>query len=175
VATLARIGVAECDGFRLESAEGLLGWVEETWRDAAAEPAALAVRTIDGRRALLLADGVIGVSADTEAVFARPGAVLLELAAPRVELIRLDDGHVASASATWATTGDLVEPPPPPGPIRSALLARRPWRLARPSSAPAERPLWLVIATLYTAIAVMTGLFIAAAFLVAYLVTGRAY
>jgi len=41
------ITVAElhsCDGFSIEGADGLLGWVEETWLDDSGHPAALAIR-----------------------------------------------------------------------------------------------------------------------------------
>src|SRR5207244_12555977 len=44
----------DTDGFRVESSEGTLGWVEEVWLDDADEPCALAVRTREGRRAVLL-------------------------------------------------------------------------------------------------------------------------
>ncbi len=72
-----------CDGFSVEGVEGLLGWVEETWLDDSGHPAALAVRTSDGRRALLPVDAVRAVDPDTQQVIvARPQ--LQELDAPRM-------------------------------------------------------------------------------------------
>ena len=62
-----------CDGFSVDGADGLLGWVEETWLDDSGHPAALAVRTSDGRRALLALAAVRAVDADTQQVIvARP-------------------------------------------------------------------------------------------------------
>src|SRR6266498_2952857 len=99
-----------CDGFRVESPEGLLGWVE--------------------------------------------GASVV--------------------SASWQTTGEVLEPPLPPGPVRRALLGLRPWRLAPPPRPEAERPLWQLVAVLYVSLALIVTLVIGLAFLVARLVTGNA-
>jgi hypothetical protein len=45
MATIADL--ESCDGFAVETPDGLLGWVEETWLDRSDHPAALAVRTSD--------------------------------------------------------------------------------------------------------------------------------
>src|SRR5438128_9977376 len=55
MATVVQHRLLGCDGFRVESPEGLLGWIEETWFGPSREPTALAIRTIDGRRGLLVA------------------------------------------------------------------------------------------------------------------------
>ena len=73
-----------CDGFSVESPEGLVGWVEETWLDDSRHPAALAVRTPSGSRALLLTDAIRAVDADTQQVLVAAQPRLLELDAPRI-------------------------------------------------------------------------------------------
>jgi hypothetical protein len=158
MATVPRERLSECDGFRVEAPRGLLGWVEETWLGPDAEPAALAVRTLDAQRGLLLADDVVSVLDDQETVVLQPGARLLELEAPRL------DGTPLQAS--WSTTGATIEPPAPPGPLRRAVLARRPWRLA-PPAAPRELPVWQIALLLYAAIVLLGTVVMAAAFLVA--------
>jgi hypothetical protein len=158
MATVPRERLGECDGFRVEGLRGLLGWVEETWLGPDAEPAALAVRTLDAQRGLLLADDVVSVLDDQETVVLQPGARLLELEAPRL------DG--APLQASWSTTGATIEPPAPPGPLRRAVLARRPWRLA-PPAAPRELPVWQIALLLYAGIVVLGTVVMAAAFLVA--------
>ncbi len=122
MATVVRHKLAGCEGFRVESAHGLLGWVEETWLGSAGEPAALAVRTIDGRDGLLLAEDVESVLAESELLLMTSGSRLLELDLPRIE--PSNNGLVAS----WRTTGEVLEPPDPPGAMERALLAIRPWR-----------------------------------------------
>lgn len=161
-----------CDGSRVESPEGLLGWVEETWLGPSREPTALAIRTIDGRRGLLAAEEIETVILERELVVMRRGGRLLELDVPHVEIASVQGAPVVSAS--WQTTGQLLEPPLPPGPVRSALLVLRPWRLAPPPRPEAERPLWQLVAVLYTSLALIVGLVIGLAFLVARLVTGNA-
>jgi hypothetical protein len=154
---LQRLGM--CDGFRLEEPRGLLGWVEETWLGPDSEPAALAVRTLDGQRGLLLADDIVSVVEDQETVFLEAGARLLELGAPR-----LNGGKPFHAA--WTTTGATIDPPEPPGLLRRAALARRPWRLAPPAE-PHERPLWQIALLLYAGITVVAALFMIAAFVAA--------
>jgi hypothetical protein len=161
-----------CDGFRVESPEGLLGWVEETWLGPSREPTALAIRTIDGRRGLLVAEEIETVVLERELVVMRRGGRLLELDVPQVEIASVD--RTAVVSASWQTTGELLEPPLPPGPMRRALLVLRPWRLAPPPRPEAERPLWQLVAILYTSLALIVTLVIGLAFLVARLVTGNA-
>jgi hypothetical protein len=161
-----------CDGFRLESPEGLLGWVEEAWLGPSREPTALAIRTIDGRRGLLVAGQIETVVPESELVVMHPGGRLLELDVPQVEIASVDGAPVVSAS--WQTTGEVLEPPLPPGPVRRALLVARPWRLAPPPRPVAERPLWQLVAVLYTSLALIVTIVIVLAFLVARLVTGSA-
>jgi hypothetical protein len=171
VATVVREDLAGCEGFRLESQLGLHGWVEETWLGPAGEPAALAIRTIDGRDGLLVVEEVGAVVPESQLVVMRREGRLLELDVPRIESAPADGTRRLSAS--WQTTGETLELPWPPGPIRRLMLALRPWRLAPPPRPEAERPLWQVVALLYTALGVIVGLVIAAAFIIAYYVTGN--
>jgi hypothetical protein len=173
MATVPRERLVDCDGFRVESAEGLLGWVEETWLGRDREPAALAVRTVDGRRALLLADELERAVPESGFVVAHQDARLLELDVPRVELGRSAGTPVVAAS--WSTTGETLEAPAPPGVLARALLALRPWRLAPPPRSDAERPILQLVAILYTVVTVLVALVIALAFLVAWIAAGRAY
>jgi hypothetical protein len=159
-----------CNGFRLETQDGLLGWVEETWLGEDSEPVALAIRTIDGRDGLLLAEDVEALSRENELLLMHQGARLLELDVPRV-----DTASSNGLAASWRTTGAPLEPlPEPPGPVDRALLAIRPWRLAPPPKADAERPLWLTLVGLYSALAAIVGGVIALCFLIAWLATGSA-
>jgi hypothetical protein len=172
VAIAARDQLRACDGFRVESAERLLGWVEETWLGREGEPAALAIRTTDGRRGLVVVEEVDAVLPESDLVVLRPRHRLLELDVPHVELASADGASVISAS--WTTTGEMLEPPPPPGLLQRALLAIRPWRLAPPPAPGAERPLWQLVALLYAAIALIVLLVIGLAFLAAHLAAGGA-
>jgi hypothetical protein len=170
MATVVRHGLLGCEGFRLESLDGLLGWVEETWLGPSGEPVALAIRTVDGRDGLLLADDVRLIDGEGEALTMRSEARLLELGMPRVETAS-SNGLVAS----WRTTGAPLDPPPePPGPVDRALLAIRPWRLAPPPRPGIERPMWLQVAVLYTSLALIVLTVIALCFLIAWLATGSA-
>jgi hypothetical protein len=154
-----------CEGFRVESPLGLLGWVEETWLGSGQEPTALAIRTVDGRDGLLLAEDVEVVALESEFLTMRAGARLLELDLPRVETTSSN-----GLSASWRTTGEPLEPPPePPGAVDRALLAIRPWRLAPPPRPAAERPLWQIVTLMYAALAVIVGVVIGVAFLAAHL------
>jgi hypothetical protein len=161
VATVAEL--QSCDGFTVESPGGVLGWVEETWLDGADHPGALAVRTCDGRRALLAAEAVVAVDADAQQVIVDADASLLELDAPRLATA---DGKLA---ASWQTTGAVVEPAPskeetPP----SASLAA-----ARAATAVRDRPIAQTILLALGFLAVLIGFEIGLAFGVAYLVTGQ--
>ncbi len=171
MASVVRSDLASCEGFRLESSEGLLGWIEETWLDASNEPVAFAIRTVDGREGLLLGKDVDAVTRDFELVTMRGEASLLELDLPRVETASSN----GSLSASWRTTGEPLDPPPhPPGTFDRALLAIRPWRLAPPPVTGAERPLGQQLVVLYTAVTLIVLLVIGLSFLVARLVTGSA-
>jgi hypothetical protein len=162
VATVVRHELFGCDGFKVESQRGLLGWVEETWLGAGQEPAALAIRTLDGRRGLLLAEDVEAVPAEGELVLVAEEGRLLELDVPR-----LSNGSANGLAASWTTTGRTLEPPSPPGFVQRALLTMRPWRLAPPPKHEAERPMWQTIAVLYACLAVIVGIVTGLAFLAA--------
>jgi hypothetical protein len=164
VATVQRHDLLGCDGFRLESPVGLLGWVEETWLGSSGDPAALALRTLDGRRALLLAEHVDRVLPESEVVLMHRDGRLLELGVPRLEAQPAD----GSVSASWRTTGEVLEAPQPPGLWRQAMLALRPWRLSPPPVPEAERPLWQLVVVLYMALGVLVGLVITIAFVAAH-------
>ena len=168
MATVVRHVLAGCEGFRVESPQGLLGWVEETWLGEADEPVALAVRTIDGRDGLLLTEDVESVLRESELLAIRPQSRLLELDLPRIE------ASSNGLTASWRTTGELLELPDPPGALDRALLAIRPWRLAPPRRAGADPPFWQALIGLYLALAVIVGVVIGLCFLIARLVTGNA-
>ena len=140
----------DCDGFHVDARVGQVGVVEETWLDEDGHPVALAVRS-DAGRALLLAEDVVDVDPDAREVIVRPSARLLELDLPRLEQ---RDG---APTASWRTTGAVfpIEPTGSPGAEGTV-----PWRLA---------------AKLVAGIAVILGVQMGLAFLVAYLVTGHAY
>lgn len=161
MATVERHTLIDCDGFCVESADGPIGWVEENWLGPDDEPAALALRLLDGRRGLLLFDDIESVTVEREDVRIRDGARVLELGAPHL---------VRDGTASWETTGAVVEPSPAAGLLPQTLLELRPWRL-RADRRGEFRPL----AILLSAIALLIGLEIGLAFLIAYLVTGRAY
>jgi hypothetical protein len=168
MAIVVRHELAGCEGFRVELPEGLLGWVEETWLGSEGEPAALAVRTIDGRDGLLLAEDVESVLPESELLQMSPASRLLELDLPRIE--PSTDGPVAS----WRTTGELLEPPDPPGALDRALLSIRPWRLTPPRGAGADPPFWQALIGMYVALTVIVGVMTALCFLIARLVSGNA-
>src|SRR5919197_3115793 len=171
MATVMRNELVGCEGFRLESPQGLLGWVEETWLSPSAEPVALAIRTVDGRDGLLLAGDIETVDGEGEMLTMRAEARLLELDVPRV-----DTTSSNGLAASWRTTGAPLEPPPePPGAVDRALLAIRPWRIAPPPLPAAERPLWQQVAILYSALTLIVVGMIAVAFIVAWIATGNPY
>ena len=155
--------LTDCDGFRIESPSGLVGWVEETWLGPSGDPLALAVRALDGRRGLLVAEDVEAVLSEGETVVARRDARLLELDAPRIE----DGSRDSTVRASWRTTGAVLEPPAPPGLLRQLILARRPWRLAPPPATPSERPVYQTVAFLYAGIVLLAASVMALAFLLA--------
>jgi hypothetical protein len=160
MATVAELKT--CDGFAVEAPDRLLGWVEETWLDRGDHPAALAIRTPDGRRGLLLAETVTAVDPDSQEVLVPTGAALQELDAPRLER---SNGSVV---ASWRTTGATVGP-------RASAAEESPLpalAAARMSTAHAQRPLWHTLGFALAALVTLVCLEIGAAFLVAYLVTG---
>src|SRR2546423_15711936 len=106
--------MAAVDGFRAESRNGLLGWVEETWLGDEDEADALALRLVDGRRGLVLAADVEAVVPQREYVSGRSGARNLELRTPHVVRGAVDGGPPRGA-APWPTTREVVEPAEAPG------------------------------------------------------------
>jgi hypothetical protein len=170
VVTTVRHDLLACEGFRIESAQGLVGWVEETWLGSAGEPEALAVRMIDGRDCLLLAEDVETVVRENELVTMGAAARLLELDLPRV-----DTASTNGLSASWRTTGEVLEPPEPPGAVARTLLGLRLWRLAPPPRPGSERPLWVNLVVLYSALTLIVSLVIGLCFLIAHLATGSAF
>jgi hypothetical protein len=175
VPTLVRDLLRDCDGFRIESPAGFVGWVEESWLGPSDEPTALAVRTLDGRRGLLLADRVLAVVRESEVVDVPSGVQLLELDVPRMEPIQIDGAHSSPIAASWRTTGEPLSVPPPPGMLRRAMLMLRPWRLAPPARSGAERPIWELVGVLYAVLAVLVAFLVGLSFLVAHLAAGPAY
>ena len=164
MATVAQLH--SCDGFTVESPDGCLGWVEETWLDSENHPAAVAVRTVDGRRALLVAEAVRAVDPDAQEVFVDADVELLALEQPRLASA---DGAIA---ATWPATNEHLVATPAGAhamPETAALSA------ARATTATHERALWQ---TVLLALGILAGLIAAEidlAFGIAYLVTGQPY
>jgi len=165
MATVAELQT--CDGFAVEAPVGLLGWVEETWLDGEGRAGAFAVRTPEGRRALFLAQDVAAVDPDTQEVLLAPGARLLELSAPRLESV---DGTIA---ASWRTTGTTI--PAPVAVSAESEPSSQAVAAARAATAHVERPLLQIVAFALGVLAAIVSFEIGLAFLVAYLVTGRAY
>lgn len=159
MATVAELQT--CDGFTVEDPDGCVGWVEETWLDGAGRPAAVAVRTADGRRALLAADAVLAVDPDAQEVLVAREAELLALDAPRL---------TSTGTATWRTTNEHV-------PARAAAAHATPTApalaAARAATARHERTVWHSIAIAFACIATLIALEIALAYGIAYLVTGN--
>jgi hypothetical protein len=158
---VSREDLRACDGFGVESAEGTIGWVEEVWLDDADEPEALAIRTTEGRRALLRVDDIESLDTEYGWVVVGPEPRLLELDAPRVD---------GSLVASWGTTGNVLPVPSAPGLADRVLRRSRPRRARRE-----ERPIWQVVGVLYGVLVLLIVGFMTLAFLVAYLVTGSAY
>jgi len=163
----------ETEGFLVESPEGAIGRVEEIWVDEANEPCALAVRTNDGRHALLLEEDVVAVQHEQGWVVAPSHPGLLELEQPRLSTNADRGGSEPRIVASWQTTGAVLAAAPRP--------ARR-WRLPFPDLRRSavepdsvERPLWRAIATLYAALVFVVAFVITLAFVIARLVSGAAY
>ena len=163
----------ETDGFVVESPDGDLGWVEEVWVREANEPAALAVRTADGRHALLLGEDVLAVDRENRLVVVPREPALFELDVPRLATTR-GKGRAIRLAASWTTTGALLPVSP-----RRHHLSRFP---SRPSEATPsvpteslERPLWQPVAVLIASLVLIVAFTITLAFVIARLVTGAAY
>jgi hypothetical protein len=151
------------EGYAVESAGGSIGQVEEIWLGPSEEPQALAICLNDGSRALLLDEDVVAVDRDHRWVVVGPDPELLELDAPR---LTAGDGRLA---ASWTTTGAVVHPEPPskPGGLFETIRRRTP----RTS----EWPLWKLVATLYSALAVIVVFVVALVFVVAWIAGGHPY
>jgi hypothetical protein len=159
MATVAQLQT--CDGFTVESPAGCLGWVEETWLGADGHPAALAMRTSDGRRALLPAEEVLAVDPDAQEVLVGPDVDLLALEPPRL---------TGEDTATWSATSEHVIATAGPAhavPELPALAA------ARAATSPSDRGVWRSIAIALGCIATLVAVEIGLSFGIAYLVTGN--
>ena len=161
--------LGESEGYSVETPEGAIGWVEEVWLGERREPRALAMRTVDGTRALLLAEQVAAVDHEHGWVVVGDDPHLRELDPPRLTQTR--DGRL---TASWTTNGNTLE--------RPATVARLPLAVRlrsaparRQSATEAEWPLWKVVAILYSTIAVLLTLMLTLAFTIAWAVTGTAY
>ncbi len=150
------------EGFAVESADGEIGRVEEVWLGADEDPKALAVCLTDGSRALLLAENVAAVDREHRWVVVGLHPELLELDAPR---FTADGGRPA---ASWATTGTVVHPEPPAKPGVLQAFRRRAPNMD-------ERPLWQLVAILYTAVALIVVFVIALVFVVSWIAGGHPY
>jgi hypothetical protein len=158
------------EGFTVESPAGPIGWVEDVWLDERSRSRALAVRTLDGRRALLLAERVVAVDQERQWVVVEDEPPLLELDAPR--LIVSDVGERFEAS--WVTLGERLAAPAGSG--RLPLVVRlRLWRPRRVLANADEWPLWKIVVVLYATIALLLLVMITLAFSTAWIVTGTAY
>ena len=150
----------DTDGYAVESPQGELGRVEEVWLDDADRACAVAIRTADGRRALLLEEDVAAVQREQRWIVTPPQPHLRELEPPRLESRPGSNEHVA---ASWRTTGTLLP--------TAAEQAHR----ASPAQQRGEQPLWRAVALLYGCLALVVALVMALAFVLADLVGGAAY
>jgi hypothetical protein len=158
-----------CDGFEVLTSRGFVGWVEETWLDAHENPTAFALRISDGRRGLMIADSVEDCVRERRSLLVSSDVRVLELEPPHIHA----GGPLV---ATWRPTGEAIELPEPPGPVHHAVLDRlhRPV-VPTPAPSPGERPLWQILAILYSCLGVIALTLVGVDFLIAYFSTGRAY
>lgn len=159
MATVAQLQT--CDGFTVEAPAGCLGWVEETWLGADGHPAALAVRTCDGRGALLLAEAVLAVDPDAQEVLVGEDAGLRALEPPRLTSADTATWHATEEHLTARTATAHSEPHAP------ALSA------ARAATAHRDRTVFRSIAIAVACIAALVAFEIGLAFGIAYLATGN--
>ena len=153
MASVTKHVLAGSDGYRVLSADEQLGWVEELWLGAADEPVAAVVRLADERRGLVVAEDVAAIAPTERSLTLAPDARLIRLDPPHVE--QQTDGL---SSATWRATGELLQ-----------LPSKRPHD---EQTARRERPLWMMIATLFFVLGGIVCLVIGLDFLLAYLVAG---
>jgi hypothetical protein len=156
------------EDFAVESADGRIGRVEEVWLGPDDEPEALAIRTVDRRRALLLSEEVRNVDREYRWIVVRPEPTLLELDAPRLAPVESDGGLRVAAS--WETTGARITARPPRR-LEWLLRGAAPTRRLRRG----ERPVWRAVAILYGSVALAALVLTALAFLIPLFVTGSAY
>jgi hypothetical protein len=161
--------LGESEGYSVESPQGALGWVEEVWLDERREPRALAVRTVDGTRALLLTEQITAVNQVHGWVVVEPDPRLLELDPPRLTETR--DGHL---TASWTTTGNTLERPAAVARLPLAICLRPAPAQRRPATE-TEWPLLKTVAVLYGTIAFLLAFMITLAFTIAWAVTGTPY
>ena len=167
MATDTQITIGNSDGFEVLTPRGFIGWVEETWLDGRDDPTAFVLRISDGRRGLLLAESVMDCVRDRRSLLVGSDVRVLELEPPHI------DGEL---SATWRATGVAIDLPEPPGPLHHALVERlhRPI-VSTPAPRPSERPLWQLLAILYSCLGLIALTLVGLDFLIAYISTGRAY
>ena len=156
--------VVRCAGFSVIGSSGIVGWVEEVWLDEADAPAGVAIELLDERRVFLAVADIADFSADGFSLTMRPDARLLALELPRVVTADTNDGTLA---ATWKTTDEPVEIG-----NQGAVPMDRSAPALRLASSREGRPLWQVIAALYTFLVLLVTALIGIDFLIAYLVTG---
>jgi hypothetical protein len=161
--------LGECEGYTIESPEGSIGWVEEVWLGEGRTPRALALRTVDGTRALLLPEQVAAIDHDHGWVVVAVDLRLRELDPPR-----LTAGSNGRLTASWTTTGRTLERPASVARLPLAIRLR-PARTSRRPAAETEWPIWKAVAVLYCTIALLLALMITLAFTIAWGVTGTAY
>jgi len=167
MASLAQ-SLTQCDGYRVLTTAGLVGWVEEVWLDAREEPTAIVVHLVDGRRGLLVAGDIAGVSAESDSLTMAPDGSLLRLDPPHVET----DAADGSLAASWRTAGVALElPQPAAARLRDRLRLPHPLRAGEQLPG-GERPIWWNVAVLYGAIGAIVSALIVLDFLIAYVVTG---
>jgi hypothetical protein len=162
---IEHVPAVDYDGFEVVTPSGLVGWVEEVWLGESDEPAALALRLLDGRRGLLLVTDVRETVAE-RCVIRVPATVrLLELQPPHLETGR--DGPAAS----WTCTGAIVVPPEPPGHLHQAILSMHRPVVPQHGQRP-ERPIWQILLGICAGAALLALAITGLCILVAYLVTG---
>ncbi len=159
----------DADGFVVESADGPIGWVEEIWCGEDGEPAALAVRLAEGRRALLLENDVLAVDRELGFVIVGTRPPLLELDPPRLAAVTSG----TRINAVWTTTGTVLEIAEP-WQLSSPLELSRVRSTSSPVKVGSEWPPSVVI-RLFGAIALLLLLMNALAFGVSWLVSGPPY
>ena len=163
MASVAHPALRVADGYRVLAASGRIGDVEELWFGEREEPLAAVVHLIDGRRGLLLAEDVAGVSPDDRSLTIAGDARLLQLDPPHLA------GGDGRLNASWHATDTALELPMPHARLRGLM----PGSMPHPAAAlTRDRPLWRTVLVMLGARTVIVGALIALDFLFAYAVTG---